>query len=437
MKIYSLLNSKFTCQFCGKQHFVPIKKVVTEKGALNSLSEFVSSLVKGKQLLVLSDDITYEVAGKKCAEILNEKYEVTSLVLTPKESKTVQAEEKYLPGIFEQLQGKNAILTVGTGSITDMGKYVAGKLNVPAICFPTAPSMNAYTSEIAALLVKGLKVTLPAKPAIGVLTDLNIISQAPLELIKAGFADSLAKAFANADWKLSSLLTGEDYCPLPLEITTEAESKYIDKGDELLRRNETVISYLMDGLNAGGISMIIAGETSPASGGEHLISHFLDMFAHHENRELFSWHGLQVGLGIMVSARIYERMKNLSARQVEQRLSHRQVDYGKEMASFGKDVFFNEQEFGKKVPFLKELPKKLPLLWDQIKEEVFSLVYSPEQMQEYLGKAKCPLCFEEIGVDKNLTYRTIMNARYIRGRMTILDIADELGILKEIAETAK
>jgi glycerol dehydrogenase-like iron-containing ADH family enzyme len=136
----------------------------------------------------------------------------------------------------------------------------------------------------------------------------------------------------------------------------------------------------------------------------------------------------------MISARIYERLTDLSPQEVEKRLSRWHLDYGKEME---KDVLFGEQEFAEKVPFLRNLSQNLPPLWEQIKEEVFSLVYSPEQIKGYLDKAKCPLYFEEIGVDKELAYRAIMNARYIRGRLTVLDIADELGILKEIAEMSE
>jgi len=380
--------------------------------------------------LILSDNITHEIAGRRCAEVLSGEYEVSSLVLYPRASRRVQAEEKYLPEIFEHSQGKSAILTVGTGSITDMGKYVADRLNIPVVTVPTAPSMNAYTSGVSALLMGGIKVTSPVKPAVGVLTDLDVISQAPLDLIKAGFADSLAKSFANADWKISSLLTGEDFCPLPLKITTEAESKYIHKGDELIQREEGVISHLMDGLNAGGFSMVIAGKTSPASGGEHLISHYLDMVAHQQGREPFSWHGLQVGVGIMVSAHIYERLKELSPEEVERRLSHPLVNY----ESFSKDSFFNQQEFSQKLPILRDLSQNLPPIWEQIKEEVFSLVYPLKQIKEYLGKAECPLCFEEIGIRGELARRVVMNSRYIRKRLTILDIAGELGILEEVAQ---
>ena len=425
-----MLNKKFTCQFCGKQHFIPTREVVTRKGAILSLPGFLSKLVKRGKILILSDNITYEIAGKRCAEVLRGEYEVSSLILCPRASKRVQAEEKYLPEILKHSHGKSAILTVGTGSITDMGKYVANRLNIPVVTIPTAPSMNAYSSGVAALLMGGIKVTSPVKPAIGVLTDLDVISQAPLDLIKAGLADSLAKSFANADWRISSLLTGEDFCPLPLKITTKTESKYIHRGEELIQRKEEVISHLMDGLNAGGFSMVIAGKTSPASGGEHLISHYLDMVAHQQGREPFCWHGLQVGVGIMVSAHIYERLKDLSPEEIESRLSHHWLDY----ESFTKDRFFNKTEFGQKLPILRDLSQNLPPLWEQIKEEVFPLVYPLKQIKEYLGKAECPLCFEEIGIGKGLARRTVMNSRYIRKRLTILDIASELGILEEVVQ---
>lgn len=81
---------------------------------------------------------------------------------------------------------------------------------------------------------------------------------------------------------------------------------------------------------------------------------------------------------------------------------------------------------------LKELSTTLIQNWDEIKEKVFSLIYSQETVKGYLQDAGCPVHFPEIGVDNELAYQTIMNARYIRGRLTVLDIADELGILKEV-----
>ena len=62
MNLYSLLNKKFTCQFCGKQHFIPTKDILSKKGTILSLPKFLSNLVKGRKILILADDITYELS---------------------------------------------------------------------------------------------------------------------------------------------------------------------------------------------------------------------------------------------------------------------------------------------------------------------------------------------------------------------------------------
>jgi len=42
------------------------------------------------------------------------------------------------------------------------------------------------------------------------------------------------------------------------------------------------------------------------------------------------------------------------------------------------------------------------------------------------------LSMRDIGVDKKLAFLTLTLSRFIRGRLVILDIADNLGILEEI-----
>ncbi len=57
--------------------------------------------------------------------------------------------------------GYSLILAVGAGTINDLGKYVAARLGIPYWAVPTAPSMNGYTSSIAAIKIRGVKRTLP------------------------------------------------------------------------------------------------------------------------------------------------------------------------------------------------------------------------------------------------------------------------------------
>lgn len=425
--IYSFLGKEFRCSYCNKKHYIPTKIVESKKDAITVFPSLIERVGRGKNILLLADDITYAVAGEKIERVFKSaNWQIEKLIIRPQGTKKVHAEEKYLPPIFSAVKEKDILLTVGSGSITDMGKYAGDILGIPVVCFPTAPSMNAYTSGVAALIKNSIKVTLPVTPPEAVIIDTDIILNSPIDLIQAGFADSMAKCFANADWRISSIITGEHFCPLPTKIVTAGEKKYLTRGRELLNRNEEVISALMDGLLIAGFSMVIAGTSSPASGGEHLLSHYLDMHAHKRAKEPFAYHGLQVGIGVVVAAKIYEMLQDFSIEDVRKRLARREeTDHRK--GEHWKD-------FEKKVPILKALPASLIQNWDEIGQEIFPTVYSQETVEKCLTEAGCPTHFSEIGIGRELACQTIMNARYIRDRVTVLDVADELGILRDVAD---
>ena len=409
--IYSLLNKKFRCPYCNREHLIPIR-FVEKDIEISQIPSLIKKIANNKRILLLCDEITIEVAGRDIEKTFKKnKWTCDMVVLKPFNTERVHADEKYFPQIITRSKDKDIILTIGAGSITDMGKYAGDRIGLPVVSFPTAPSMNGYTSPVVAFIKKGLKVAIKAKPPVGVLINKKIIAGAPEELIKTGFADSLAKCYSNADWKFSSILTKGYFCPLPLEIVSKAEKEYINKGKELVNRDKKCIDALMDGLLNGGFSMVIAGSSSPASGGEHLISHYLDMEAGYRNIESYSFHGLQVGLGIITVSKIYDRLQEMGKEEIQKRLG----------------LYKNNEK----------LPVSLVKNWDKIKKEILTLVYPYKKIKEYLLNAGCPTHFNEIGINKKLAYDTIMNARFIRDRLTILDIADEIGILKEIADKAE
>ncbi|MGB9642943.1 MAG: iron-containing alcohol dehydrogenase [Candidatus Ratteibacteria bacterium] len=427
-------GKSFCCPCCHSKHEIPVKKVLTKTGAIFLLPAVISDMITGKNILILCDDNTYKVAGEKCEKILSKSLNVSCLILSSEKNKKIYAEEKYFPLILKELKDKDAMITVGSGTITDLGKYAADKMKIPVICVPTAPSMNAYTSGVSAFISGTLKKTVPVKPAIAVVTDLDIVSNAPVEMVKAGFADSLARSFANADWKLACLFTGEKFCALPYEITKQIEAAYIDKARQIVKRDKRMILKLMQALHLGGISMIIAGSSSPASGGEHLISHFLDMVAHRSKKENFALHGLQVGPGVIISATVYERLNTLGLSDIQYLLKIHKLEEHLNAQEFIRKNFGIEEELNKKLLLLHELRKKLPLLWDELKKEVFPMVKRSEEIKNVLKSAGCPLKFSEIGVDRELAYQAINYSRFIRPRLTVFDIAGELGLLSDVAE---
>ncbi|MCM8785862.1 MAG: iron-containing alcohol dehydrogenase [Candidatus Omnitrophica bacterium] len=432
--IKDLLGKSFKCKFCGRIHKIEIEKI--KDGKIEKIEKFISKILKGKKLLILCDDITWEVAGRYIKEQIKNNIPIT-LILKPKNEKRVTARYEYIDEIEKNIQDVSLIITVGAGTITDLGKLTGNKYKIPVFSFPTAPSMNGYTSPVAAFIKEGVKLTIPVNPPKSIYIDREILSKAPLELIKAGFADSLAKSFANADWKISSIITSEKFCSLPLKIVSKAEKKYINKSNLILKRDKKIIKNLMDGLNLGGISMIIAGSSSPASGGEHLISHFLDMYACQNNRELFSYHGLQVGTGIYISSLIYERLKHLNDFEIKKMLNKRNIDYDEKerilISLFPSSKNLLKDIFKKKNDNLKKMRIKLFEEWENIKKTAFSIVYNPVEIKNFLSKVNCPVYLNEIVPEKNLIYKTFLLSRFIREKITILDIADEIGILEEIA----
>lgn len=428
-----LLDKEFKCYFCGNFHKIDIKEI--KYGKIKNIGKFIwNNFGKEIKILILCDDITWEIAGKKIKESLSNIS--IPLILKPKNEKRVTAKYEYIKEIEKNINGIDLILTCGTGSITDLGKFAGNKYKIPVFSFPTAPSMNGFTSPVSAYIKGGIKITVPVKPCEYVYIDNEIISNSPIELIKAGFADSLAKSFANSDWKLSSIITGERFCPLPLKIVSEIEKKYINKGNLILRRDKKFIKNLMDGLNLGGISMIIAGSSSPASGGEHLISHFLDMYACQKNIEPFAYHGLQVGAGVYISSLIYERLKIIDGYEIEKMVNKNRIDYDEKLKKLTSVFPLSKNGlkkiFNKKLIIINKLRRELPEKWDEIKREAFGIVYSSKEIKKFLKNADCPIHLKEICRDNFLIYNSIIFSRFIRERLTILDIADETGVLKEL-----
>jgi glycerol-1-phosphate dehydrogenase [NAD(P)+] len=422
------MGKTFQCPDCGQNHTLPIKKVTTSENGIASIVSFIQSIpVEGKSLLLICDEHTNEVAGKELETQLKSAYKVEKLILQTHGYSKVYAEEYYFPEIRTKSADKDFIVTVGTGSCTDLGKYVGNETNKPVIAFPTAPSMNAYTSGVAAYLANGIKMTTPVKPCTGVLIDTKINSQAPMILIQSGFADSMAKAYANIDWRINAILTGEHYCTLPLKITTNAEKSYKQYGDKIQARDEATIASLMEGLTMGGFSMVLAGKSAPASGGEHLISHSLDMHAHRNHREVYSYHGLQVGVGVLMSALIFERLQKV------EKPVRRSIDYDSTIQGLFKDesTKFQKAFAQKKVDIDKFLNH-----WEELKP-VFAMPPSYQETLGYLKKTGCPTRFSEIDVNEELISFVIRSARYIRNRITLLDIADELGVLEETFQDTK
>lgn len=161
--------------------------------------------------------------------------------------------------------GADSLVVVGSGSLSDIGKFCAAKHGLKLTIIATAPSMNGYASANASLIYKGLKQSFPAKMVDHLMIYPTVIKQAPEAMIAAGSADALAAISADMDWHLSHILLGTPYYP---EVF-EAQLPYFDGLDDPM--------VLLELLIIQGLGMTAAGSSAPASGGEHMLAHLLEM----------------------------------------------------------------------------------------------------------------------------------------------------------------
>ncbi|NQT84436.1 sn-glycerol-1-phosphate dehydrogenase [bacterium] len=432
-----LLGASFQCK-CGRVHSVPVRKIVLEEGAYRRLPEVLEELSLPRNVCVVADDNTLEVLGRKVVRVLSEAdYGVREMVLRSPSGGNVRADEATANELVSSLPSVSLLIAVGSGTISDLTKLAASRKGIPYVVVPTAPSMNGYTSSIVALTVSGLKTTLEANPPVAVIGDMDVLVESPMELIVSGFGDLVSKPISTADWKLAEIVEGGYFCYLPVELVEELERRYMKNAAGFRARNPGAIRSLMEGLLYSGISMVIAGSSSPASGGEHLISHTLDMQADLAGRP-HGYHGSQVGVATVFTAALYEKVmeeetasfdqEGLFARngEPEGELSALTGYWGSLAAAVGKELSFKLLGGGGKRERVIAIREK----WDEIRREIAGFLRPWHEIRDALERAGAPTRISDIGVSLDQFRGAALHAREIRRRYTVLDLANDLGLFE-------
>lgn len=303
MDINRLLNG-IACS-CGKAHTCSIKEVNIGKSAIDTLSDICKNF---NTPLIVADQNTFLAAGKQTESSLSGKK--VKKVIFSGESILIP-NEKAVKTVEENLDGVDVIVGVGSGVIQDLCKYVAHFNNLPYLVVATAPSMDGYASNGAAMIMNGMKITYNATLPIALVADTEVLKNAPLEMIKAGYGDIIGKYSALNDWKLSNLINGEYFCNKIYELTFEQIQNTLSLSNLLLKRDETAIKTLMEALIVVGILMSFVGSSRPASGSEHHLSHFFEITGIIDGTEYLS-HGLDVAFSTAVTAEIREKIANMN-----------------------------------------------------------------------------------------------------------------------------
>jgi glycerol-1-phosphate dehydrogenase [NAD(P)+] len=215
--------------------------------------------------------------------------------------------ETAIAEITDNLKDIDLIVGTGSGVIQDLCKYVSYYNNVPYIIVATAPSMDGYASDGAAMITGGMKVTYKAGLPRAILADTEVLANAPIDMIKAGYGDIIGKFSALNDWKLSRCVNGEYFCDYIYNLTYEQIKRTLDLAQGILKRDEQSIKTLMKALVIIGILMSFAGSSRPASGSEHHLSHFFEITGILDETPYFP-HGIDVAYSTVITAKIREKI---------------------------------------------------------------------------------------------------------------------------------
>ncbi len=301
MEINELLQGREEC-LCGKSHKCPIEYVIISEKALESLPEITD---KYNNVLLVADKNTYSACGERVGEILVERLQNT---LIYERSGILVPDEMALEELRSFVTNKtDLIIGVGSGVINDLCKQVSFEKGLPYYIVATAPSMDGYASAGAALILNGMKVTLNAEVPRAIIADLKVLKNAPFNMIQSGYGDIIGKYSCLNDWRLSNLINGEYLCNFVLNETLVNVQKTVKIAEDVKRRDANAIKTLMESLVAVGILMAYVGNSRPASGSEHHLSHYFEIVGLLRGEEYFS-HGIDVCFAAIDTAKIRETL---------------------------------------------------------------------------------------------------------------------------------
>jgi glycerol-1-phosphate dehydrogenase [NAD(P)+] len=380
--IAELMTLAQSCDCGNHHHTIPIERIKIGNSVYRELAAYAE--YKGfKHVVIIADENTYQAAGKSLSEILKETGISISLsVIKPDENNDVVADEQSLvQALLEIPVETDVIIAVGAGTLHDIARFCSTKMKLPFISVPTAPSVDGFTSMGAPLIVRGVKTTFQMCAPIALFADLSVLKTSPRKMVAAGFGDMLAKYTSLADWKFGHLAKGEPYCPLVAAITLEALESCVEKVERIAAADEEGIQLLIEALIKSGLAMLIFGQSHPASGGEHHLSHYWEMDFLQRKRPAVL-HGAKVGVSTVLLAEVYK---------------------------------------GKFLPLLSESMQN-SLNNESLKEimKIYEEIPTPGHLKNLLTQTGGEIMPEQLGIDEQLVAASLSNAHNLRNRFTAL-----------------
>ena len=427
----------FQCS-CGHVHESGIREVIIQSGGIDELPSLAKRICEGREVLIVTDVVIYEVIGRE----EKEKWEREGLNCIWQVFKTPVLPDEHALGSILAAMSKDTDLLVafGAGSVTDLTRYVAAITGRPFIVIPTAMSHDGFFTDMALLLIGGMKSTLIGDVPAALLADTDIIKKAPPRMNIAGVGEMASKYTAVADWYAASLIRGDYYCGEIEELMTGAIEQAFAASDGVREGDTQSILSLTDSLYKSATGMNWYGSARCGAGAEHHLTHYWVMC--HANRgEKPNMHGEEVGVGAIIILDMWEKMLSIDEKtfDVEKALDampskkeweeNVRIGYGdaaEEAFKAQKNKTFDREERREEI---RKILENLPAM-----REKFRFLPTYKELAARLKAAGAPYLPEHLHVTREELENSILYAKEVRSKYTSLWIADALGMLPELSK---
>lgn len=403
------------------------------KNAAEQLIEYCHKHRQDK-FMIVADENTYAAAGQSLAAKLKAAgFDVKTALLTGEE---IMANEHYFIEVMLQAgQEARTYLAVGSGSITDITRFVSFHTRSDFIAFPTAASVDGYTSAGAPSVIAGFKKTVMCHSPQAVFGDLAILSAAPQVMTASGFGDMLGKYIALADWQLGHLLWDEPFDTQICRRVQIALQNCVDHAEAIGQASTEGLQALLDGLIESGFCMLDFNGSRPASGAEHQISHHLEMKLIEQQRPAVL-HGAKVGASTIIMAGLYDKLRRIGREELLERLAgvqltpaddHRQAIRAAYPAIADKVMAEQAKFLAMTGPDFDKLKAKIADDWAEI-QEIAAAVPTPDQLTAWLTQVGGATTLQSLGFSDAEVTQAVKNAHYLRDRFNVDKLGHVIGV---------
>jgi glycerol-1-phosphate dehydrogenase [NAD(P)+] len=417
--------------------------VVIGEGVLDSVAEVFERSFGDSVAVVVADEHTLEVAGNTVRRGLEASGRQVLAPFVFAGEPTLHADYEHVATLTQSLRDHDAVpVAVGSGTINDIVKRAAHERGRPYLNVATAASMDGYTSFGASITKDGFKQTMECAAPRAVVADLAVLTKAPGQMTASGYGDLLAKITAGADWIVADALGVEPIKPKEWSLVQGPLREATGRPAELQAGDPRAMEGLIEGLIMSGLAMQGASSSRPASGAEHQFSHLWEMEGLGQEPaggELPLSHGFKVAVGTVSIAALYERVLTRDFAALDTEATVRAWPSWEEVEGHTRDAFAGTPvedaavaESQAKYVDDATLSQRLDLLregWPDLRQRMREQLMPADQVRAQLSDAECPTTPAEIGLSSERFKATYDRARMIRRRYTILDLANEAGVL--------